>query len=286
MMKISQIPSQKIIPIRFRFVKLPVVWNVLTGARWEQYRVAKLRAEVAGRGRELTKDEIAYFARRIPAAPLLCGRLRRIQAVDSEVLSEITDIRGIWDEFFRLPEGDLTKLAAFLNKVGAWPSSGDPSQSTPGHALKFPVIVQPSAVWDFRDDLRDGLLDRNRQRFKEAIAPVLSKPQTWLDLFPHQPANDFPLRFELSGVVAGVVTLTNTRHMLFATALADVAHDIRFKLCAREGCGVPFPITSEHVKKFHSAKCGHLALVQKGREEEKKKRRAEKRRTRAFSLLL
>jgi hypothetical protein len=202
--------------------------------------------------------------------------MKRIQSVDAEALSEIGDMRGLRDEFFGLPKGDLNQLAAFLNKVGAWPSSGDPSQSAPGHALKFPAIVQPSAVWAFRDDLRDALLDRNCQRFKEAIAPVLSTPKTWLDLFPYQPANNFPLRFEFSGVVAGVVILTNARHMLFANGLADVGQGFRFRLCARKGCGVPFPIKSEHlkrVKKFHNARCGHLALVQKGRDEEKKRKR-------------
>jgi hypothetical protein len=274
--KISQIPSQQIISFHFRFLRLPVTWEVLTGARWEKFRAAKLRAEVAVRGRALTSDELAEFERRIPAAPLLCGRMKQIRAAKSEVLSEITDFRGLRADFFRLREGEVNKLAAFLDSVGAWPPSRDPSKYAPGHGLRFPVYVQPDDVWAFRYDLRDALLDKNRAWFKENVAPVLSKPKTWLDLFPRQPANDFHLQFELSDVAAGVVILTNARHMLFASVLADIAGGIRFKKCSRKGCGAPFPITSEHVKRFCTEKCGHLALVQKTRAEERKKRRAEK----------
>ena len=258
------------------------MWEVLAGARWEQLKAARLKgyeAYAAKRGKKLMLDELANIERRMPAGPLLRGRIKKIEAIDSEVLSEITDIGAIREKFFGLPENDLDKLAAFLNEVGAWPSSGDPSQSTPGHGMKFPVIVQPSDVWAFRDDLKDALLDKNRKWFKQSVTPVSSKPKTWFDLYSNHQANDFHLHFELSNVVAGVVTLTNARHMLFATLLADVARGIRFKLCARKGCRQPFPITSEHVKKYHSPECGHLALVQKQREKEKKKRRAGKRRS-------
>lgn len=284
MMKRSQIPSQQIISFRFSFIKLPVVWEVLTEARREKFKTQLFKECVAGRRWQRRPGEMAAFEEWLPVAPLLWGRMRRIQTLESEVLSEITDLQSIRDEFFALPENDPERLAAFLNRVGAWPSSNDPaSRNSPGHGLMFPLVVQPSEVWAFRADLRDALLDKNRQWFKENVTPVSSKPKTWIDLFPRQPANEFPLRFELSGVVAGIVPLTNARHMLFATALADVAQGIHFKLCARKGCGVPFPIKSEHLKKvkrFHDTKCEHRALVQRGREEEKKKRRAEKPRAR------
>jgi hypothetical protein len=278
MIKRSQITSHQIISIRFRFIKLPVVWEVLAGASWEQFKATRLRAYAKRRGKELSFEEKADFERRIPAGPLLLGRIRKIQTVDSEVLSEITDVWRMREEFFGLPENNLDKLAAFLDKVGAWPSSNEPNPSVPGHGMRFPVIVQPGEVWAFRDDLKDVLLDKNREWFKRSVTPVSSKPRTWLDLFSHHRANDFNLHFELSDVVAGVVSLTNARHMLFATVLADVARGTRFKICARKGCLQPFPITSKHAKKFHSPKCGHLALVQRQRKNEEKKRRAEKRR--------
>ncbi|MGA7523538.1 MAG: hypothetical protein WBW84_13880 [Acidobacteriaceae bacterium] len=268
MRKRSQIPSQQEFSFRFRFVKLPVVWEVLDGARWEYFRAARLRgyaAYAAKRGGKLTSDGLAKFERQFPAVPLLRGHLRELQAVDSEVLSEIADIESLRAEFFGLPENDINKLADFLDKVGAWPSSDDPAQDSPGHGFRFPVIVQPGAVWAFRDDLRDAVLDRSRKWFKASVTPVSPKPKAWIDLFSQHPVNDFHLRFELSGVVAGVVTLTNARQMLFASVLADVARGVRFRICKRKDCLKPFPIRDKRTGEYCSEKCGHLALVRRGR---------------------
>ncbi len=274
MTKRSQKQSQQIISFRFRFIRLPVVWDVLTGEKWEKYKTATLKNLATKLGRGLAADEIANVERSIPAAPLLRGRIRKVQAADAESLSEIENLRGMRDEFVGLPHGDLDRLAEFLNKVGAWPSSNDPSQSAPGHGLEFPLIVEPDAVWSFRDDLRHALL--NRERFKEVVTPQLPKPATWIDLFARQPANDFHLRFELGKSVVGIVTLTNARHALFASVLADIARGIRFKMCARKGCNVPFPITSKHKKRYHSAECGHLAFMQRERAAAKRKGNARK----------
>jgi hypothetical protein len=198
----------------------------------------------------------------------LCGQINRV-AASATVLSELNGWH--WrDEFFALPYGDLDQLAAFLNGVGAWPGQGEPDPNAPGHALQFPLIVQPEDVWSFRDDLKDALA--NHKVFKETIAPLRSRPKAWAELFSHSRANSFELRFELSNVTAGVVTITNARHMLFATLLADVARGIRFKICKRRGCEIPFPITSRHKKDYHSRECGHLALVQRKRRAEMKKR--------------
>jgi hypothetical protein len=281
MKKESQIPSQQIISFRFRFVRSPVVWEVLTGARWEQFRAAKLKAFLTATGRALTTDALADFEQRISAEPLLCGRMRKLEARGAEDLTEITDLSGLRDEFFALPERDLNKLALFLNKVGAWPSSGDPSQNTPGYGMKYPVYVEPEDVWGFREDLRHALF--HQAWFKESVTPVKRSSKTWLDLFTDHRANDFNLRFELSDVVAGVVTLTNARHALFASVLADVSRRVQFKRCARKGCNVPCVIKNKHKKKFHSEKCGHLALVQNQRKAAKEKRRAEKRQPRKSS---
>jgi hypothetical protein len=197
----------------------------------------------------------------------LYGQINRESA--SRVLSELNGWH--WrDEFFALPRGDVDRLAAFLSGVGAWPGQGEPNPNAPGHALRFPLIVQPEDVWSFRDDLKDALA--NHKLVKETVAPGRSSPKSWSDLFSHSSANSFEMRFELSNVTAGVVTITNARHMLFATLLADVARGIRFKICKRKGCEVSFPITSRHKKDYHSRECGHLALMQRKRRAERKKR--------------
>ena len=63
----------------------------------------------------------------------------------------------------------------------------------------------------------------------------------------------------------GAVTITNARHMLFATVLADVARGIRFKTCKRKDCRKPFPIESEHKRDYCKPYCGHLVSLRKGK---------------------
>jgi len=129
-------------------------------------------------------------------------------------------------------------------------------------------------VWRFREDLSDALLDRQRKHFMTSVTPELPRPKTLLDLMTPHPANNFPLRFELSKVAAGVVTITNARQMLFATVLADVARGIRFKTCKRKDCGKPFPIESEHTRTFCSQYCGHLVSQRKKRAAKQRNQRA------------
>jgi hypothetical protein len=168
------------------------------------------------------------------------------------------------DEFFGLPENDVAGLAEFLGKVGIW--SSDPERME-----RFPLYAHVDDVWRFRAELREALLDR--KHFIDSVTPKVASPKTELDLMQPHPANSFPLRFELSSVSAGVVTITNARHMLFATVLADVASGLRFKICKRKDCGKPFPIESEHVRKFCSQYCGHLVSQRKKRKSEQRSKR-------------
>jgi hypothetical protein len=223
------------IPIRFRFIKIPVAWTVVDGPK----------------GRTV-----------------LCGQLQKWKSPEEVKLTELDG----WDcraEFLDLPENDLATLTGFLNKVGVW----SPDANSP--VLRYwerPLYVQPEDIWHFREDLKAALI--YRKHFMSGVAPALPRPKTLLDLIrqPH-PANDFPLHFELTEVVAGVVTISNARHMLFATVLADTANDIRFKICKRKDCGKAFPIESEHERTFCSQYCGHLSSVRKKRERERRKRK-------------
>jgi hypothetical protein len=213
---------------------------------------------------------------------VLCGQIKKGQSPEGVKLAEL-DGWACRDEFFGLPENDLARLAQFLNKVGVW--SSDPESSSLDWS-RYPLFVHADDVRRFRADLRDALLDQNRKQFIAAVTPELTKPKTLLDLIaePHSGTNNFPLRFELSGVAAGVVTMLNARHMLFATVLADVASGIRFKICRRQDCGKPFPLESEHKKVFCTQYCGHLVSQRKNRATEQKQRRSEKRRHARKSL--
>lgn len=233
--------AHKNIPISFRFLKLPVTWEVNVSPK---------------------------------VGTVLCGRLKKGQSPAEVKLSEL-DGWTCRDEFFGLPENDAARLAEFFNKVGVW--------STDGEWPRYPLYAHMDDVRGFREDLRHALL--YQKDFMAAVTPALQRPKTLLDLMaqPH-PANNFPLRFELSNVAAGVVTITNARQMLFATVLADVARGIRFKTCKRKDCGKPFPVESEHTRTFCTQYCGHLVSQRKNRAVEQRKRRAEKLRRARKSL--
>jgi hypothetical protein len=226
------------IPISFRFLEMPVTWEVSVSPK---------------------------------VGTVLCGRLKKWESPEEVGLSEL-DGWTCRDEFFGLPENDAAKLAEFLDKVGVWSADGESSSLD---WSRYPLYAHVDDVWRFRGELRDALL--HQKDFMAGVTPNLQRPKTLLDLMaqPH-PSNNFPLRFELSKVAAGVVTITNARQMLFATVLADVARGIRFKTCKRKDCGKPFPIESEHTRMFCSQYCGHLVSQRKKRAAEQKRRRARK----------
>lgn len=214
------------IPISFRFLKMPVTWEMGTSQKTGTFL----------RGQQI------------------------VQPLDKVKLSKL-DGWECRDEFFGLPENDVARLAAFLDKVGVW--SSDPERME-----RYPLHAHVDDVWRFRAELRDALLDQ--KHFIASVTPKVPNPKTELDLMQPHPANRFLLRFELSEVAAGVVTITNARHMLFATVMADIASGIRFKTCKRKDCGKPFPLESEHKRKFCSQYCGHLVSQRQKRAAKRK----------------
>ena len=227
-LKMAQIMAHQIIPIRFTFMRLPVAWSADTTAK---------------------------------AGPVVSGRLQRWKTSPDEVRLVELDGWHLRDEFFGLPENDIEALTRFLNKVGVWSSETGASLDW----SRYPLHVHPHDVWRFREELKDALL--YPKAFASSVTPRLTKARTLLDLMTPHPANNFPLSFELTDVAAGAVTLTNARHMLFATVLADVARGIRFKTCKRKDCRKPFPIESEHKREYCGQYCGHLQSVRRKRRE-------------------
>jgi len=246
-------PSHQIIDIRFRFLRLPVTWEVLEGNRWDEYKASCLRR---------VPSKALLNGVSVPPPPLLYGRLK-VKAAEVGTFPVTEDLDAVRAEFFDLPEGDLHSLAAFLNTVGAWPSSGDPSQSLPGHQMRFPLTVEPQAIWDFRRDLRHAML--NPSQFKEFLHQMRN-PRSWLELSSQEgAANGFTVQFELFGPVVASVTLTNARHMLFAAALSDLARGIRFKRCKRRDCTGLVPVKKGSLKKYHTTRCERRALMRRRR---------------------
>lgn len=225
------------IPIRFRFMKIPAMWEIRT---------------VKGKPNHREKQ----FA------------FSKLLTDGSFEMLKLSELDG-WecrDEFFGIPEGDNGKLLKFLTNVGVFSNLellGHWSEEVTQHCRDgHPVPLDLRGLWKLRDGLRHALIDKNN--FKQDCAAHLPRAATAIEMV-RQSGIEFPLRFELESVASGVVTTTDAYHMLLATVFADVARGIRFKTCNREDCQRPFPITSEHARKFCSQYCGHLVSQRKKR---------------------
>jgi hypothetical protein len=228
----AQIMAHNIIPIRFRFIKIPVAWDLSVNAR---------------------------------VGPVVRGRLGSRKSPEQVRLAEI-DGWQCRDEFFSIPDNDVGGFTRFLNKIGVWSQD---SESAAFDWSRYPLFVHLDDVWRFRQDLMDALL--HRKEFAARFLPVQQRPGTLVDLMRQtDPANQFPLSFEVAKLASGVVTVTNGRMMLLATVLADVARGIRFKACKRKDCRKPFSIESRHKRDYCGQPCAHLESVRKKRAESRK----------------
>jgi len=187
--------------------------------------------------------------------------------------------RDAWtcrEEFLSLRVGDTDGLRNFLESVGLWFSSeqdpiGHRSREVREHLKEGnPTPITVAGLWRFQRSLRESLL--KKKAFKETYAPEVGRPSTGLQLLNESREGiEFPLRVELTNVVAGVVTLTDAYRMLLATVFFDVARGIRFKICQRPDCRRPFPLESKHERKFCSPYCAHFTAVRRARQKKKKR---------------
>lgn len=237
------------IPIRLRFLRIPTRWTV----------------------RVVQPEEQDHGSRMFAFPTVIAdGSLDAFQVAE----------RDAWacrEEFLGLRASDTDGLRKFLESVGLWFSwEHDPishwSSEVTEHLKKGnPTPITVAGLWRFQKSLRDSLL--KKKSFKETYALEVGRPLTGLQLLNESREGiEYPLRVELTNVVAGVVTLTDAYRMLLATVFFDVARGIRFKTCQRPDCRKPFPLESKHEKKFCCTYCAHITAVRRDRQ--KKKRQA------------
>lgn len=245
--KRSQIMTQLEIPVRLRFFRVPTQWTM-----------------------RMVPPEAPDHDAHLFAFPTVITD----SSLDAFPLTE----RDAWtcrEEFLSLRVGDSDGLREFLESVGLWFSSEhDPishrSREITAHLKKGnPTPIAVAGLWRFQRSLRESLL--KKKAFKETYAPVVGRPLTALQLLNESREGiEYPLRVELTNVVAGVVTLTDAYRMLLATVFFDVARGIRFKTCQRKDCRRPFPLVSKHEKKFCDPYCAHITAVRRDRQKKKR----------------
>lgn len=208
------------IPIRLNFQRIPIAWEIRT---------------VRGDTRH-AECEYAF------PTPLSNTRGRHLDAWDCR------------DDFFRVSEKDNEALSAFLTKVGLFERQdgdllGHWSKEVMRHYRAVQLMpLDVRGLWRFQRSLKDALT--NKARFKDTYAPLLADVEDGLE---------FPLRLEMTNVVAGILTLDNAYHALLASVFFDIARGLRFRVCALPDCGTPFPLGSRAEKTYCTQYHAHLA---------------------------
>src|ERR1700722_12787000 len=105
--------SHQNIPIRFRFMRIPVTWELSLNAK---------------------------------VGPVACGRLPNRKALDQARLVEL-DGWQCRDEFLNIPGNDAPGFVEFLNKVGVWSTDPEPVALD---WTRYPLYVHLDDVWKFR----------------------------------------------------------------------------------------------------------------------------------------
>jgi len=155
------------------------------------------------------------------------------------------------EEFLRLKNTNLA-LTQFLNKWGDWDSSF--LVEIPFRSLLFgeqarPMFVIPELVWE-------------RQQFYRAA--MQTSAEDWMANHGRVPT---PRRISTHPFFQ---TIDSTCSMAIETTITmDKLRDIPYRLCALEGCGLPFRLKTKHEKLYCSSKCAHHASVKRGREAER-----------------
>src|SRR5690242_14708912 len=99
--------SQQIIPIAFRFMRLPVRWRVISGEHLQERRARTSKAQAEKRGQKLTSSQMTAILDPIAVkSRVLYGQLTTTSA---DGVKDLRELDGWYcrDEFFELPHGDV-----------------------------------------------------------------------------------------------------------------------------------------------------------------------------------
>lgn len=134
------------------------------------------------------------------------------------------------DEFLRL-KPNYEDVKTFLQKWGRW---------------SFAEFVELREIISLQQAVRDALTSSAEGWFAGAMCfpPIGRRTQK----YPY-------FRF-LTDMCEVAIRLTVT---------VDLLRKTKFKLCGRDDCRQPFPVTSKREKNYCSRECGHLELVRRKR---------------------
>jgi hypothetical protein len=229
------------IPIRFRFVKIPISWEIRNVAGDRNHKPARFAF-----GKLIEKE---------PSAEIYPAELDGWQCREA---------------FFDLPQSEAA-LLEFLNKVGLFASVsgilGHYSKEFMEHVRdNHPTPLDVNGFWRIRDGLKEVLVHQKRFARTSPRRPLTERLSEFIPSFDFY-SPDLSFGFDMSKVPVGVVTITDGMQLLLATIFTDLVRGLKFKYCARRDCPNLFIIESRHKRKYCRQYCGHLESVRKQRRE-------------------
>jgi hypothetical protein len=183
-------------------------------------------------------------------------------------------------EFLRLPLDPShpqflcapAKLIEFLNRVGIWdqPSGLDKRESgvavlDTGHVVYDQPSRDLSFFWETQMHL-EGLMD-DKSSFLRDVYLRAKRPRNSGEAIRFADREDvFALNFdwERRAPRPSITTVCFWSAVLLSLQI-DLVKGTRFRTCSRPDCGIPYPITNRHERKYCSQYCGHLESLRRKR---------------------
>jgi hypothetical protein len=152
------------------------------------------------------------------------------EGADFKKHSQPADASEMRKEFLSLKPNSKSVIA-FLNKWGRW---------------NFEEFVQLSEILRLQQSVREALISSPESWFSSRY----SFPPPW------RRSPEYPYFFFLTDRCEVAIRLTVT---------IDLLKQAKFRVCARADCGQPFPVETQHEKKYCDQYCGHLESLRRTR---------------------
>jgi hypothetical protein len=114
--------------------------------------------------------------------------------------------------------------------------------------------------WGHSNLVRLVDLLRLQKAVREALTSSPEKwfasPQSYPPVWRHRPTYPY---FTLQTVECTTA--------ICMTVTIDLLRRVKFKICARHDCGLPYPVQSKHKRKYCSQYCGHLESMRRNRKQ-------------------
>jgi hypothetical protein len=252
------------IPLEFEFRKVAVLWGqvnapVLNWARLQDGTVDSLHVMAKIADASGTR-EVKIPVRHVPvsdAKALLATATSKYPDVGlAEMTVDTTVVAFTHSRKTYIRESDLVKYSV-------------PADDAQMRTDFFRLNNEPAKALNFLNDWGRWLPHRNFVTIGELLEmqrsvreALVESPTAWLS--SHY--SDLPAARSRSAHVPYFKVLTDSCQIAIrVTSTMDLMREMKFRVCARPDCQIPFSVTSKHSRSYCTQYCAHLESVRRSR---------------------